>query len=419
MSPTRIEPKLAPIELDLSAAFSFETGFGRAELLGFGPQLELARVKLSAKATDSCEPNTTAANSVTQAQRLLSQYKAQRKASVLGQILAISKQLREVVDRVVVLAPPQFTTAANALFAACCHPLHNELSRGQRGGRPRIYLLPALPDNDAVQAMLEILPRGKQLATVDERWGIVAAGNLTGCNDDELLTGLFILLWDGLQTTTTADDEKQLAAVVAAPGSSLATLANEIGIPRIEPLAAPSLQETIHFQPGMLLAAAVMGMDIVKLLRGAAAMAKRFIDEPPGNNPALDFAGLSHLLAVRRGIYGRRIETIAGALRPTAACISHPRSDNDLLVQLTAQAVRHDRLRVTIPSGQTAGGHAKLVDRLLVDVAQEQATAVKTSRINAAAPTATIQLPVIDESTVGQVIAMFSLAEEIQTHLAM
>ena len=41
MSPTWVEPKLEPIELDLSAAFLLERGFGRAELFALGPQLEM------------------------------------------------------------------------------------------------------------------------------------------------------------------------------------------------------------------------------------------------------------------------------------------------------------------------------------------------------------------------------------------
>ena len=48
MCPTRIRPKLEPIEIDLSAALQFEQGLGRAELLQFGPQLEQARATVLA-----------------------------------------------------------------------------------------------------------------------------------------------------------------------------------------------------------------------------------------------------------------------------------------------------------------------------------------------------------------------------------
>ena len=40
---------------------------------------------------------------------------------------------------------------ARALFESCCHPYHNELTRGQRGGHPRMYFEGNNVDNDALQ----------------------------------------------------------------------------------------------------------------------------------------------------------------------------------------------------------------------------------------------------------------------------
>ena len=231
MCPTRIQPKLLPIELDLSGAFFFEQGFGQAELLQLGPQLEQVRQAVLDKSP------VDGNSAFSQPECLLREYHAERKQSLLGRILARAKQIRETVDRVVILGPPRIITAAEAIFAACGHPHHNELSRGQRGGRPRIYFLPAKPDNDAIQGLLEILPQGRLLNTADDRWGVLAmeANEADGEKNTygDLLTGLFMALWDILQTTSTAADETELATVVGTTNSQLMVLAKQIGLPRI------------------------------------------------------------------------------------------------------------------------------------------------------------------------------------------
>ena len=202
-------------------------------------------------------------------QQLLEGYKVDRHRSTLGQILPAAKQMRDLVDRAVILAPPQLIEAAKALFAACCHPHHNDLSRGQRGGRPRIFFASAVTDNDALQGLVDILPHGRQLQTVDERWGIVAIDDAKNCN---LLAGLFGLFWEALQTTADSKTESQFAVAVGPANSPLMEFAEQIECQRIE--LDSSACDVFH--PGVLLAASVMGMDIVKFLRGGAMMSERF-----------------------------------------------------------------------------------------------------------------------------------------------
>src|SRR5436189_6021436 len=127
MSPTRIQSKLQPIELDLAPAFFFEQGFGRAELLQFCPKLERARAEVLAAA------DVTVSSPINWPKRALSDYRQHRKNSLLGRMLTVARRLRETVDRVVVIGSPSLITAAQALLAAGGHPLHNELSRAQRG----------------------------------------------------------------------------------------------------------------------------------------------------------------------------------------------------------------------------------------------------------------------------------------------
>ena len=50
------------------------------------------------------------------------------------------------------------------------------------------------------------------------------------------------------------------------------------------------------FTPAGLLPAAVMGLDVRALLLGAAAMTKRFLEEPVERNPVLQLAGAHYLM---------------------------------------------------------------------------------------------------------------------------
>ncbi len=262
---------------------------------------------------------------------MLNEYKHDRHRSTLAQILSAAKKLRDLVDRAVILAPPRLVSAAQMLLAACCHPHHNDLSRGQRGGRPRIFFTPAEPDNDALQGLLDILPHGRLLHTIDERWGIVAVED-NNCN---LVAGLFGWLWDSLQSTVEAHHESQFAIAVGGGDSALMQFAEQAGCQRIV-VESGSITSAI-FHPGVLLAASVMGIDVVKLLQGGAMMAERFETAPPGDNPALDLAGIGCLFSKRRGIRHAAIASSDAALRPLAQW-SDPfdPSAQHLLIQLSS-----------------------------------------------------------------------------------
>jgi hypothetical protein len=429
MSPTRIEAELKPIELDLAAAFSFEQGFGRAELLQLGARLDHVRAIVINAATGRAGENLALP------QRLLAEYHQQRKASLLGRILTLAKDMREAVDAMVILGPPQMILVAKALLAGCGHPHHNDLSRGQRGGRPRIYFAPAVPDNDALQALLDILPHGRILRTVDERWGLLtmdesAEETDSGSSHDsaQLLIGLFSLLWDRLQSTTTAAEEARLAAFVGPRNSPLAALAEQIGLPRIETEASlPSTSgatngrgflESLcdYFHPGVLLAASVIGLDVVKFLHGAAAIWQRFAGAPVGNNAALDLGGLCHLLSARFGNDCYTIESTA-ALRPLAEIIfchsCHTPRSAPLLIQWLPQASRADRLSVKMAGSSDSADRKNCKERTLNDLAAETAETLRTARTEAGKFTAVVKISLVDEASVGQLIQLHNIAATV------
>jgi glucose-6-phosphate isomerase len=419
MCPTRVEPKQQPIELDLSAAFSMEHGFGRAELLQFHPQLERARQSL-------LEASAAGLSMFAAPQRLLSEYHQRRKESLLGRILSVAERLRDAVDRIVIVGSPTLISAAQSLFAACGHPHHNELTRGQRGGRPRVYFVPAIPDNDAWQALLETLPHGRPLHSIADGWGIVALESRQSVNCSgsagQLLLGLFETLWDLLQTTTSAEEESQLAVVVGPPNSEIMRFAEQIDVAQIEEAhnlaSGNSPQKHLghsladFFHPGVLLTGAICGIDAVRFLKGAAAMWQRFVESPPGGNPPLDLGGLLRLLDCR-GVQGQHITTSTAALAKLSESVNTSRDAAALLIQWAVATPRHDWLRVSMPSGDQVNNR-KRKDRLLFDLAAESEKAVRANRLASGEFTACVKLPTVDESSIGQLLQLHGLSASVR-----
>ena len=287
-------------------------------------------------------------------------------------------------------------------------------------------MLPAAPDNDEVQGLLDILPQNRRLHEINDRWGLVVidSGACDDQHNDRLILGLFNLFWDILQQTTTAADERQLAAVICRDDSALANQAESLGLDRLVldrtqpcdpfPIAASRQPPAAClFHPGVLFAASLMGMDVVNVLIGAAAMTDRFATKVSGENPVLDFAALRLLLATRRGIDRLIVGSSSAALELLARILSSDgRSADDLVVQCLAQSVRADRLRVTMPDD--AGGNTKKrIVRSLPDLAADAAKRVRDARSAAGLPTAVVRLPQVDELSLGQLVQMFLMAEMV------
>jgi glucose-6-phosphate isomerase len=404
-----------PIQLDLIAAFRFERGIGRSDLLQLAPWLESAR-----KTVVSAQEKQPPWRSDWRPQAMLEAYKRQRRTSLLWRLLQTSAQLRDEVDRLVVVGSPSVIAAGRALLAACCHPFHNELTRGERGGRPRIYFVPAQPDNDALQGLLDMLPHGRALHHVEERWGILGIDDFSG---DRLLAELFSLFCEALQSTTGANQLNH-AIYMGLSDSPMMRIAELVNCSRWVLDDANSTQGEPAFEafdcPGILLAASLMGMDLVQYLRGLAAMSERFKTSPIGDNPPLDLAGLIHLLKLRDQIRGVATASELSALRPLAECFScRGMPQKQLLVQLSVESVRRDRISITMSKGTTASGRSRNVSQTLPEVAARHLTEARERRAAAGLPTAVVHLPALEENAIGQLIQMLTTARTLESVLTL
>jgi glucose-6-phosphate isomerase len=184
-----------------------------------------------------------------------------------------------------------------------------------------------------------------------------------------------------------------------------------------------------------------MGVDVERLLKGATAMNEVFRMSAPLENPALDYAGISWLMQVRRGAnirvlstWGKRLEAVGLWYDQLLAesLGKHSQGPTPLTVVNTRDL--HSR-------GQQhqEGSRDKLITNLFVESGQREPVAVERSdfdqdRLNAMAgrtlpefldaaragtdqayaddhrPTADIRLPRLDEASLGQLFQMLMIA---------
>jgi len=165
--------KIKPIRFDYSGALLDSRGISQAEVDQLSEKLLAARrevLDVDIPLFDSggevpTEKQPLDAGFIEMPRRILEAYQKDRTNSELGRILSTAKRIRESVDRVVVLGIGGSYMGARALMESCCQPYFNELTRAERGGRPRIYFEGNNIDNDSSQGPVETFrewPRGER-----------------------------------------------------------------------------------------------------------------------------------------------------------------------------------------------------------------------------------------------------------------
>ncbi len=299
--------KIPPLKFNMAAAFNPMHGLQTHDFEMLVPALELARKEMlvhDANAYSSCEiPSEKLPldhGFFEMPDRLLAEYKQEGEKSELARILATAARLKGQVDRVVVLGIGGSYMGAKALMDACCQPYFNELSRAERGGCPRIYFEGNNIDNDATQGLLHLLGNGKPAKTLEDRWAIVVISKSGETLETAAAFRQFLTALRG----SCGGDEKLLAQlVVPVTGTTgrLADLSKAIGCPDVFPVPDGVGGRFSILSAVGLLPAALMGLDIIKLLRAASVMNEHFRSAPPKENVVLQYVGAAHLLETRRG----------------------------------------------------------------------------------------------------------------------
>ena len=230
---------------------------------------------------------------------VLRAYEIHRRQSELERVLVIARGLSEEVDLLVVLGSGVAQAAVAAVFQSCCHPYHNELSPGGRAGGPRLYLDGQHFDPDARAGILDLLPQ-RPSAFKDQRWGLIVSS--AGPQHEATAAALAEYLPRLREACRDSEQFARRFVAVARPGDWLHRMAEDNALG--QPILLPPYSQVDSFGPATMLPLAAVGVDVVRYLRGAAAITERFRSTALGLNPVLDLAGLGYLLATSKGLTG-------------------------------------------------------------------------------------------------------------------
>jgi len=347
-----------------------------------------------------------------QAERQLAAYNTGggRRVSELFAILQAARHVRDAVDRLVITGDDLGTLGGRAVFASCAHPLHNDLSRGDRGGRPRLLFAGSSLGNDGLQAILDLVAPcgGPPADDLLDAWGVLAVGS---GGVDGFSTAAARLLLDRLAVGSAGPARlRDRACIVADEGGWLAERAAAWDC-RVRFGAASDLGAAAVFSTAGLLPAAVAGIDVVRLLEGAAAMHRRFREAPVAENPVL-----RHVAAVRAGVPsshagGVPCRLVAEVDQLAMVCAWHDR------LEAARRPCRAAAAAVEPGLGGPEPVETCLVVRVAVDGPRREPLPLPgPGAWPAHGPR--IRLPRVDEHAVGQLLQLLLVADRVLRRLA-
>jgi glucose-6-phosphate isomerase len=444
--------KIKPITFDYSASLIPENGISQSQLDALKPKLEAAREEVlkadSAQyASGDVPPEKVPLDHAYMElpERILDEYQSDRENSELGRILKTAARLRDSVDKVVVLGIGGSYMGARALMESCCHPYYNELSREERGSRPRIYFEGNNVDNDWSQSLLQFLEMDSKGDGPEGSWAIVVVSKSGGTLET---AASFRQFKAALEKKVGADRLPEFIVPVTGESGKLASLSDAIGI-KDRYLVPDGVGGRFSILSAVgLLPAAIMGIDVVKLLEAAAAMNTHFHSAPVGENVVLDYVGVNHLLETEQNVVTRVMSVWSKSLESVGlwydqllaeslgkdergafplTCVNsrdlHSRAQqhqegarDKVMNNIIVDSWRHDAL----PIGKSEHDQDQLnelADKTLPDVMSAAIKGTNLAYAEDKRPTTNINLPAVDEAAVGQLFQMLMLATVVEGRL--
>lgn len=445
--------KIKPITFDPSNAFVTPHGITQAQFDGTKDKLDACRKEMLGEDLTLWadgnnippEKQPLDAGFHEMPERILDHYQSDRDNSELGRILKTATRLGTLVDKVVVLGIGGSYMGARALMETCCAPYHNELSRAQRGGRPRMYFEGNNVDNDWAQALLQFLESDSQGDGPEGNWGIVVISKSGGTLETAASLRIFM---DALKSKVGEDRLSEFVVPVTGESGKLADLATEIGcVDRYLVPDGVGGRFSVFSAVG-LLPAAVLGIDVVKMLEAAAAMNAHFQTAPLGSNVVMDYVAVNHLLEVNQGVNIRVLSVWSKSLESAGFWYD----------QLLAESLgKHEKgaLPLTCLNSRDLhsraqqhqeGARDKVMNNVIVDSWRQSPLAIGESKwdqdqLNELAdktlpqimdaairgtnlaykedgrPTTDLHLPAADEAALGQLFQMLMLATVLEGRL--
>jgi glucose-6-phosphate isomerase len=436
------------ISYDPSGVFFKPGGIQRSDLAELAPRLERCRDEVvvdaelwAAGRRVPPEKEPLDAGFFGLAERLLAEFREKGEASELARLKASADRLAAILDSVVVLGIGGSYMGARALMEACCHEYHNEVPSMMRRGRPRLYFEGNNVDNDALMDLVRLLEsRG-------DRWGIVVISKSGGTLET---AAAFRILLRELRATLGSEADRLGQFVVPVTGASgrLFDLALALGCKERFPVPDGVGGRFSVLSAVGLLPAAIVGLEVERMLAGAAAMNDHFRTAGPDKNVVLQYVGVCHLLEVKCGsgvrvlsTWGQRLESLGlwydqllaeslgkqerGALPLTIVNTrdlhsrgqQHQEGKRDKL--FTNVIVDHPN-RDPVAIGQSElnqDGLNELADKTLSDVLWAAIAGTNQAYREDNRPTADLHLRQLNEYTLGQLFQMLMLATVVEGRL--
>ncbi len=378
-------------------------------------------------------------------ERMLDPYLTTRQESELFQILRTAQELQSKVDRLVVLGIGGSYMGARAIIECCCDPHVNELPRGERGGRPRIYFAGYNVDNDSTRGLLHLLRATNRPDDPHSRWGMIVISKSGGTLETAVALRQFINAW--VETYGAEQLGEYLIPITGTTGK-LANLADSIGCRVRFPVPEGVGGRFSVLSAVGLLPAAAMGVDVVKLLEGAAAMNDHFRLAAPGENTVLDYVAVNHLAERHLGCQTRVLSVWSNALEAAglwydqllaeslgkqelgalpltvvntrdlhSRAQQHQEGRRDKLVNnLIVDGYRHDPLAVG-KTGWNEDGLDEFAERTLPELMTAAIKGTNEAYQEVGRPTTNLHLPLANEAALGQLFQMLMLATVVEGRL--
>jgi len=334
---------------------------------------------------------------------MLGEYGAQRPASRLFAILGEARRIRDAVDRLVIVTAGGLPSVTRLLVASCCHPFHNDLPRGERGGRPRLTWLDGDADHDRLLGLLDLIapearPRSRDLL---DQWAVLA---VDAPSVDEPIVARTKVVVEALTRAGLGDRGivRERLVTFARPGSRLAALAASLGSTdrfhgEMELDGPPSV-----FSAPALLPAAIAGIDIVRLLEGAHAMMTRFAEAPVATNPVLIDAACRHRASRELGAVGSIFRGGGAALAELSSWAGHVRP-------VPACGQRESHGGGVLPTS--------LVTHISIDEPRRRPLEPSPCVTHSPSASISIRLPRLDEHAMGQLLQFVILSAAVEQRL--
>jgi glucose-6-phosphate isomerase len=448
---------LEPLRFDPSGAFLEKYGVAKTDVDKLAKELEKVRDAMIGPELDMLagkQPTPEAMQPLDvgffpMPKRLLEEYEKDRQGSELGRLFKVANRVQASADRVVVLGIGGSYMGARALMDGCCQPFWNELSRGQRGSKPRMYFEGNNVDNDATQGLLYLLGahEGKVAKDEHERWGLVVISKSGGTLETAAALRQFLA---ALETSCGGDATKvrDLLIPVTGAGGKLDKMSKELGCQEMFPVPDGVGGRCSILSGVGLVPAALLGINVIELLQGAVAMNDHFTKAPAAENIVLQHVAVNHLLEKQRGINIRVMSVWSKALESVGLWYDQLSAEslgkNELgFTPLTTVNTRdlHSRHQQhqqgkrdkvfnniivddyrfdDLPIGARNSDHDSLneiADKTLPEVMRAAVQGTNEALLSDGRPYTNLYLPRVDELHLGQLFQMLMIATAVEGRL--